>query len=72
MKLFERNLYNIIEEIERYGSIDSIKIGNSEIKISIPKSSNNPDKTSKLKTLDLSKPNKFMIEFVMGDIKEKI
>ena len=72
MRLFERNLYKIIDEIEKYASIEDICIKNSEIMISIPIQTNKYPKVSKIKSLDLTRPNKFTITFKMGDIKGKI
>jgi hypothetical protein len=72
MKLFERNLYKIIDEIEKYAHIEDIGIKNSEVSNSIPIPKSKYPKISKVKTLDLSKPNKFTITFIMGDTKDEL
>lgn len=68
MNLHEKNLKNIIQEIEKYGAIQDVQICNSSLIVCPPSPLSNP-KPSKIIEIDLNRAKDFVIKFKMGDIK---
>lgn len=65
MKLHEKQLKKVIKFIEKYASVRNIKVINSSTSISLPTK-------NKVMEIDLSRPQTYQIEFIMGSEKETL
>lgn len=65
MNLNEENLKDIIEYIERFGSVKDIRITNSAITVT-------PPLDNKVMEIEMNRANEYTIRFIMGETKEQL